>query len=159
MLFQLRDVPPGTVMTRKLFEKGYIVMFISQRLSDTEQKYQNTEREALAVLRGLEEARWLIVGSKFPVMVYTDHAALLSVLKESTKKVGGTYQGRISSWLMRLAEYDIQYHHISGSSNGLADGLSRINALMDPPWKECDDWENVAHVDSDLSSVKVNELE
>lgn len=149
VLFQLRDVPPGTIMTRKTFERACIVMFISQKLSDTEQRYQNTEREALAVLRGLEEARWLIVGSKFPVMVYTDHAALLSVLKGNTRKGGGTYQGRVSSWLMRLAEYDIQYHHLPGSGNGLADGLSRVTALMDPPRRECDDWENVANVEID----------
>ena len=61
ILFQLPKELPGTTFTGKYHGKGYqemqIVMFISQQFSPTEQRYLNTEREALAVLRSLEEVR------------------------------------------------------------------------------------------------------
>ena len=46
----------------------FVVMFISQQLSDTNSA-------------ALEESRWLGVGSAHPVTVYIDHSALLTILK------------------------------------------------------------------------------
>ena len=39
------------------------------------------EREALAVLRCLQEVRRLVRGSQYPVKLHTDHLALLKVLE------------------------------------------------------------------------------
>lgn len=143
VLFQLADAPPGTVL--KDVGQIRIVMFISQRLSDTEQRYLNTESEALSVLRALEEVRWLVVGSPYPVKVYTDHSALLSILRGE-----GLHQGRISSWLMRLSEYTVEYHHVKGTENKLADGLSRMRAEnMNKPKEITDDWEDVMMVEEE----------
>ena len=137
VLFQLTGVKPGTVL--KDTSQIRIVMFISQRLSEVEQRYLNTEREALSVLRALEEVRWLVVGSPYPVKVYTDHSALLSILRGE-----GSHQGRISSWMMRLSEYTVEYHHVKGSENKLADGLSRMRIEnMSEPRETRDDWEDV----------------
>ena len=102
VLFQFSKAPPGTVLTSKLWNEVQVVMFISQRLSAAEEKYLNTEREALAVLRALEESRWLIVGSPYPTKVYTDHSALLTILNGK-----GSHQGRIASWMIRLSEYQV----------------------------------------------------
>jgi hypothetical protein len=80
-LFQLIDVPPGTVFKKELIPKMRIVQFVSKGLTNQEQKYHATEREALAVIRCFEEFRWLILGaSENPVIVYTDHESLLSAL-------------------------------------------------------------------------------
>lgn len=141
VLFQLTESPPGT--TLKNVSEMRIGMFISQRLSDVERRYLNTEREALSVLRALEEVRWLVVGSPYPVKVYTDHSALLSILRGE-----GSHQGRITSWMMRLSEYTVEYHHIKGIENKLADGLSRMkpeamNKLREPKG----DWVDVAMVE------------
>ena len=99
MLFQLPTEPAGVVLTKRNRDAIKIVMFISQGFSDVEQHYLNTEREALAILQALEESRWLAVGSPLPVIVYTDHVALLSVLRgEGTKGSGaGHHRGQISS--------------------------------------------------------------
>ena len=158
VLFQMPTEEPGTVMKGK--QDVRVVMFISQRLSDVEQRYLNTEREALAVLRGLEECRWLIVGSPFPVMVYTDHSALLTVLKgEGTKGAGaGHHKGRITSWMLRLSEYDVEYHHVKGSENKLADGLSRMNLeSMDVPRIASSDWEDVALIEETEGETSIEE--
>ena len=142
VLFQLAQSPPGTILTSKLWGEVQVVMFISQRLSTAERNYLNTEREALAVLRALEESRWLIVGSPYPVKVYTDHSALIAILNGR-----GSHQGRITSWMMRLSEYQVEYHHVRGTENGLADGLSRMRTdIMEPP-KSRGEWEDVATIE------------
>lgn len=80
--------------------------------------------------------------------VYTDHEALLSVLKGGVKNnVAGHYRGRIASWMLRMSEYDVVYHHVKGTDNTLADGLSTVSKLMNSPRPESDDWENVAMVE------------
>jgi len=75
----------------------------------------------LAILRCLEEVRWLVLGSPFPTKVYTDHQALLGLLRKDDA------HGRIVRWQIRLAEYDVEYIHIPGRENVVADGLSRMN--------------------------------
>ena len=142
VLFQLSTSPPGTILSSKLWSEVQVVMFISQRLSATEKNYLNTEREALAVLRALEGSRWLVVGSPYPVKVYTDHSALLAILNGK-----GSHQGRITSWMIRLSEYQVEYHHVRGAENGLPDGLSRMRVDMMEPPKKRGDWENVATVE------------
>lgn len=104
------------------FRFAKVVMYISQRLNDAETRYTNTEREGLAVLRCLEEVRWMVTGSPFPTKVYTDHSALLSILKGD----GVTHKGRMGSWMVRMSEYDVEYYYINGKENGIADGLSRM---------------------------------
>ena len=154
VLFQFSKAPPGTVLTSKLWNEVQVVMFISQRLSAAEEKYLNTKREALAVLRALEESRWLIVGSPYPTKVYTDHSALLTILNGK-----GSHQGRIGSWMIRLSEYQVEYHHVRGAENGLADGLSRMRMdVMEPP-KTRGDWEDVAIIEETMTRCYENENE
>lgn len=63
VLFQLRNQPAGTVMTREFLTEISVVMFMSFRFTDVQTRYHATEREALAVLKAVEEARWLLKGS------------------------------------------------------------------------------------------------
>ena len=48
-------------------------MFISFRLNDAETRYTNPERECYAVVRYLTKVTWMVQGSRYPVMLYTDH--------------------------------------------------------------------------------------
>ena len=103
-----------------------IVQFISKKLTPEETRYHTTDREALAVVRCLEECRWLVMqAASLPVILYTDHKALLSILQGETTSV------RIAGWQLRLGEYNLDIVHVMGTENGLADGLSRtpIRAL------------------------------
>ena len=76
-------------------------MFISFRLNDVETRYGNSERECLAIVRCLAEVRWLVLDSRFPVLIYSDHNALKGIFK-----TGETDKGRIANWLDKLGEYD-----------------------------------------------------
>ena len=74
VLFQLEVIPPGTEAgsssTHHLSER--IIMSFSFRLSDTETRYSNSEREALAVIRCLAEVGWMVMASKYPVVTNGD---------------------------------------------------------------------------------------
>jgi len=120
VLFQLPNTPAGTSLTTKTRKEMKIIMFLSKRLIAVETRYSTTEREALAILRCLEEVRWLVLGSPYPTKVYTDYKALLGLLRKDDP------HGRIVRWQIRLAEYDVQYIHIAGKENALADGMSRM---------------------------------
>lgn len=97
VLFQLVGVPHGAIAHRRHRTKERIIMFVSKVLSPAETRYHTTEREALAVVRCLEEVRWLVLGSPFPIKVYTDHQGLVSVLK------GDDAKGKLVRWLFQLA--------------------------------------------------------
>ena len=97
-----------------------IIMFISLRMSGAEFRYATTEQEAPAVPLCLQEVQWLVHGSYYPVLVYTDHSGLLYQLKHNHA------HGRVARWQMKLCEYDIEYIQIPGTQNVIADGLSRI---------------------------------
>ena len=107
-----------------------MVIFISKRLADAETRYTTTEQEALAVVRCLAEVRWLVLGARFPTKVYTDHSALITLLKHDDA------HGRIGKWQVKLAEYDLQYVHVPGSQNVIADGLSRLPARYFDQWND-----------------------
>ena len=110
----------GGALFQEVDDQTQWVMFLSYKLLPAETRYHNTEREALAVVKCLEEIRWLVMGSAFPVKVYTDHQALLSILK------GDDAQGQIVQWQYRLAEFNLDIIHVPGKELIIADGLSRI---------------------------------
>jgi len=106
-------------MSSKLVGSMWIVPFISKKFLDAETQYHTTEREALAIIRCLEETMWLVNENRHPVLLYTDHPCLKTALENSDK-------GRIVGWQLRLSEYDFQIIHIRGKENALADGMSRL---------------------------------
>ena len=99
-----------------------IIMFISLRMTGAESRYATTEQAALAVLQCLQEVRWLVHGSQFPVIVYTNHSALIHLLKHDDA------HGKMARWQLKLSEYDLEHVHIAGTQNVIADGLSWMPA-------------------------------
>ena len=61
-------------------------MFLSFRLSDAETRYSNPERECLAVVKCLAEVRWMVMGSKFPVTIYSDVGTVDAATREGQEK-------------------------------------------------------------------------
>lgn len=123
ILFQLPGEPPGTEAIEKHKNSLKIIMFMSFKLEEAEVRYHTTEKEALAVVRCLAECRCFVIGHRYPTMLYTDHQALETILKDGTDA-----HGRIARWMDRLTEYDYIVHHRPCKSNimCLADGFSRM---------------------------------
>lgn len=137
VLFQLDGVEPGTEAGNTTLHRSAerIIMFISFRLTDVETRYSNSEREALAVIRCLAEIKWMVIASDYPVLVYTDHSALKTLLTG----LDNDAHGRIARWQERLGEYDLRLFHRSARIHfmGIADGLSRLPTyLMETPIAE-----------------------
>ena len=100
-----------------------LIMFMSRRLEPVETHYANTEEEALAIVCFLREVKWLVDGSPYPIKVYTEHSALKTFLKQDDD------QSRLGYWQVKLPRYDIDYIHIPGCQNQVADGLSSMPSL------------------------------
>lgn len=147
VLFQLKDEDEErwALGKGKGFPKGQerVVQFIAQTFSDTESRYLDVERECLAILRTLEEVRFLILNAKYPVVVYSDAAALISILGKDDSK------GRIAGWRVRISEYNIEPRVAKTKDMAIADGLSRMPyESMDEAWTRDKEWENVCAVDA-----------
>ncbi|CEP09032.1 hypothetical protein, partial, partial [Parasitella parasitica] len=100
-------------------QQGRPIAYASRTLNSAECNYTTTEKECLAVVWSLKQFHPYLYGSKFTI--YTDHAALKSILGTKTPK------GRLARWIMDLQDYQpYEVIHKKGILNVDADALSRI---------------------------------
>lgn len=90
----------------------------NKSLSDCEKPYCQTEKEALALVWGVEHFHMYLYG-KCQFDLITDHKSLEVIFGEKSKPCA-----RIESWVLRLQSYSYKVIHQSGKSN-IADPLSR----------------------------------
>ena len=64
-----------------------VIQFISQTFIDAETRYGAVEREYLAILRSLEEVRYQVLQSPYPVVIYTSTSAA-TLLRKNEDLVG-----------------------------------------------------------------------
>ena len=105
-----------------LIQENRPICYASRALSDVEQRYSQTEREALSVIWACEHFDVFIRGSK--VAITTDHRALLTIWNKPNPPA------RIARWALRLQPYQIEMKYTPGKNNP-ADYLSRH------PTQEC----------------------
>nr|XP_006825366.1 PREDICTED: uncharacterized protein LOC102804276 [Saccoglossus kowalevskii] len=94
-----------------------IVTLASCSLTPVEQRYSQTEREALAVTWGILHFHLYLHESQFQVT--TDHKPLVPLFNTPTSKA----PTRIERWILKLQEYDYKVVYQSGKLN-LADYMS-----------------------------------
>jgi transposase InsO family protein len=99
------------------------VYFVSRKLRPTEKKFSSSELETLAALWCVERLHQFLYGRHFEIR--TDHCALREVLLGKSSS-GSSAPARISRWAARLMPYSFSVKYIRGSSNEVADGLSRL---------------------------------
>jgi hypothetical protein len=61
VLFQLPALPTRTKLEKGNRDEMQIIQFVSKSFTDPETRYHTTEREGLAVIRCLDEVRWLVM--------------------------------------------------------------------------------------------------
>lgn len=96
-----------------------IISFASKSLTDLERKYFQTEREALAIVWGVEKFKLYLLGSKFELI--TDCKALKFLFQPRSRPCP-----RIERWVLRIQSYNYDIKHEPGVTN-LADALSRLS--------------------------------
>jgi len=76
------DYTTGGILSVKCKDgKWKPVAFLSKSLNETEGNYEIHDKEMLAVIRGLENWRHLLEGTKFKFEVWTDHKNLEYFMK------------------------------------------------------------------------------
>ena len=99
-------------------QNGKVVIAYNGRgLNQAEQNYSTTEREALALVKGIKKYQSHLQNHKFTVV--TDHSSLrwLMSVKDAS--------GRLARWALLLQQYDFNIVHRPGRIHGNADCLSR----------------------------------
>ena len=99
-------------------ENECVIAYGSRALTAVEQRYSQTEREALAVVWACEHFHLYVYGQ--PVKIFTDHKALVSIYGNRKSKP----PTRIERWAIRLQPYNATVIYRPGSDNP-ADFLSR----------------------------------
>ncbi|GFW03979.1 retrovirus-related Pol polyprotein from transposon opus [Trichonephila clavipes] len=93
------------------------VVYASRTLSSAERNYMVTEREYLTLIWTLNMFRTFL--GSLPVKVMTYHAALTKLTN------GKNLSSRMIRWVLKLAEFKIEWEHQPGTRNVVADVLSR----------------------------------
>ena len=96
------------------------IAYISRSLTETEQRYAQLEKEALALTWACERLSNYLVGTKF--MIETDHKPLVPML--STKRLD-ELPVRIQRFRMRMMRFQFSITHVPGKALTTADALSR----------------------------------
>jgi hypothetical protein len=115
------DFATGAVLSQLSLEdeRWHPVAYLSKSLSETERNYEIHDKEALAIMRALEEWRHLLEGAPDKFEIWTDHKNLEYFM--SAKRLNR----RQAHWSLTLAQFDFVMHHRPGKTMGKSDALSR----------------------------------
>ena len=106
-----------------LQQNEHPVLFVSRKLTDTESRYSNIEREGLAVIWACERLSHFLLGKKFEIE--TDHKPLVHIF-DPTKQISTDVSSRLQKYNMKLMRFDYDIKHVAGKNNVIADSLSRV---------------------------------
>ena len=99
--------------------KRHPVGYWSRTLNQAERRYSVPEQECLAVVWSLLTLRPYLAFEKFTVN--SDQSSLRWLMELSDPS------GRLMRWRLRLSEFDFEINYKKGTSNSVADCLSRLN--------------------------------
>lgn len=105
-----------------LKQKDKCIGMYSYKLKKSELNYSVVEKETLAIVKSVQHFRNIIFNAR--VVVKTDCAN--SIFSQPLTS-------RIQRWKYQLAEYDLILTYHKGKENTVADGLSRLPCIQNPP--------------------------
>jgi RNase H-like domain found in reverse transcriptase len=110
-------------------------MFLSRLLNRYEKNYWPTELEVACLVWVLKKIRHLVEAAEEPPVVWTDHAATVSIAKQTSMSTTAT--DRLNLRLIQAAQYIQQFrlklHYKPGKANTVPDALSRLPSDTEPP--------------------------
>ena len=105
----------------KICQNDKSIAFYSRKLNPAQTRYTTTERELLAIVETLKEFRNILLGDT--ICIFTDHQNL-------TYKNFNTEH--VMQWRLHIEEFGPELIYIKGTSNVVADALSRLNITLEP---------------------------
>ncbi|MFS7899882.1 putative nucleotidyltransferase, Ribonuclease H [Helianthus anomalus] len=120
--FQVECDASGFGIGGVLSQDNRPIAFFSEKLSEAKQKYSTYDKEFYAIIRSLEYWRHYLLPGEF--VLYSDHQAL--------RFINGQHKlnPRHAKWVEYLQEFSFVIRHKAGTSNTVADALSRRRALL-----------------------------
>ena len=112
----------GAALLQQEKELWQPVAYASRTMTDTEKRYAQIEKEALAVTWACQKFDFYLVGTNFEVE--TDHKPLVPLLGE---KDLSSLPLRIQRFRLRMMRYSYTIFHSPGSQMLIADNLSRVD--------------------------------
>lgn len=109
-----------------------IISFASKALTDTEKRYAQNQREALATVWAVEHFSFLLLGRHFTLR--TDAQGVTFILNRSRENSKRALT-RADGWALRLSPYNYDVEYIRGREN-IADPPSRLYVGSDEPFDE-----------------------
>ncbi|XP_052751530.1 uncharacterized protein K02A2.6-like [Galleria mellonella] len=95
----------------------------SRTLTNAEKNYSQLDKEALAILYGVQKHHQFLYGRSF--VLKTDHKPLTYIFG-SKGGIPQTAASRLQRWSIKLAAYDFEVEYVSSRNNSNADALSRL---------------------------------
>ena len=96
-----------------------LVTFLSKSLNETKRNYKIYDKEMLAIIRGLENWRYLLEGAHFKFKIWTDHKNLEYFMKVQKLNC------RQAQWALYLSRFNFILKHVPGTKIEKADKLSK----------------------------------
>ena len=110
----------GAVLLQKKEDgKRHPIGYYSSTLNEAKHNYDIYDLELLAIVKALKHWRPLLAGSPHKIKVFSDHMNL-KYWRDPQK-----ISRRVAREVLELSEYDLEIHHIKGTSNERADALSQ----------------------------------
>ena len=100
-------------------EKWHPVSFTSKSLSPAKCNYTIYDKELLSVIRGLEEWRHILEGTKHTIEILNDHRNLTYF------QTAQTLNRRQARWSLYLSRFNYSLTHRAGKHSAKPDALSR----------------------------------
>ncbi|CAF3365123.1 unnamed protein product, partial [Rotaria sp. Silwood2] len=121
----------------------------SKTLTPTERNYAQIEKEALAIIYGVQKFDQFLRGRRFTLL--TDHKPLIKIFGPK-KGIPTTSANRLQRWALRLLGYVYDIEYRSTLNFGHADGLSRLPIGPDKDFDNQDPGETnvIASIQQDL---------
>lgn len=134
-----------------------IIACASKVLTVAEQKYPQTQKEALAVVWAVEKFSFYLLAKFF--VIRTDAEANQFIFS-SNHRLGKRAISRAESWALRLQPYDFSIERVPGNQN-IADALSRLipASQIDKPFDEDEDSHYLYALDAGCMQLTWNEIE
>ena len=99
------------------------IAYTSRKLSQAEKNYAQIQKEALAIIYGVQKFRQYLIGRKFCLI--TDHKPLLSIFNPA-KGIPEMIASRLQRWAITLSSYNYEVKYQASNKHGNADALSRL---------------------------------
>ena len=107
----------GGVLLQIIDGQENYILFVSKAFNSVQARWATIEQEAFAVYFGILAVSHHVLGHHFTVE--TDHRNLMYLDKATAPK--------LIRWRIRLQEFDFNVVHVPGTSNVIADVLSRVH--------------------------------